>query len=107
MIAMDESTAMSMDMEKEKSKTVLLTANTAAAGSYQGTVDFGFKGKWMADMELSHGGATDKANFEFEIAGGGPNWTIIIVFAAAVILVLGGAMILRSRRPRPAKGSAA
>jgi hypothetical protein len=106
-VAMDRSAAMSMDMDKEKSKTVLLSANPVAAGSYQGTVDLGFKGKWMADMELSHGGVTDKANFEFEVAGGGPNWTIIVVFAAAVILVLGGAVILRSRRPRTAKGVAA
>ena len=107
MVAMDESAAMSMDMDKEKSKTVRLTADPAAAGSYRGTVDLGFKGKWKADTELSHGGVTDTTTFNFDVAGGGPNWTIIIVFAAAVILVLGGAVILRSRRPRPAKGSAA
>ena len=107
MIAMDKSAAMSMDMDKEESKTVRLTADPAAAGSYRGAVDLGFKGKWKADTELSHEGITDRTTFEFDVAGGGPNWTIIIVFAAAVILVLGGAVILRSRRPRPAKGSAA
>ena len=107
MIAMDESAAMSMDMDKEKSKTVRLTADPAAAGSYRGTVDLGFKGKWKADTELSHDGVTDTTTFNFDVAGGGPNWTIIIVFAAAVFLVLGGAVILRSRRPRPVKGSAA
>jgi hypothetical protein len=106
-IAMDTSAAMSMDMDKEKSKTVLLTARAAEAGAYEGTVELGFDGKWMADMELSRGGITDKAKFEFEVARSGPNWTIILVFAAAIILVLGGAVLLRSRRPRPAKGSAA
>ena len=98
-IAMDQGSAMSMDMDKEKTKTVDLSADGSTAGTLKGRVDLGFKGKWIASMDLSRGGTMEKATFNFEVADAGPNWTILIVFGLIVVVVIGGAALLRSRKP--------
>ena len=106
-IAMDQGSTMSMDMDKEKAKTVALGADASAPGSYKGSVDLGFKGKWTAAMELSRAGVTEKASFGFEVAEAGPNWAFLAVFAAVIAAVIAGAAFLRGRKNRNKGGKAA
>ena len=105
-ISMDQGSTMSMDMDKEKAKTVALGADASSPGSYTGSVDLGFKGKWVADMELSRAGVTEKASFGFEVAEAGPNWTFLAVFAAIIAAVIAGAAFVRSRAKKAKGGKA-
>ncbi len=106
-IAMDQGAKMTMDMDKEKTKTVAMIADASSPGSYKGSVDLGFKGKWIADMELSRAGSTDKASFDFEVFEAGPDWTFLAFFALVIAIVIAGAAFLRSRRKKPEGGKAA
>ena len=106
-IAMDQGAKMTMDMDKEKTKTVAMSADTSKPGSYKGSVDLGFKGKWIAAMELTRAGSTDKASFDFEVFEAGPDWTFLAFFALIIVIVIAGAAFLRSRRKKPEGGKAA
>jgi len=106
-IAMDQGSAMSMDMNKEKTKTVPMAADSMEAGMYKGSVELGFKGKWIASLDLTRGAMMGNASFDFEVADAGPNWTILLVFGLVIVVVIGSAVALRSRKPKIATGSAA
>ena len=106
-IAMDKGSSMSMDMEQQKAKSVTLVADAATPGLYKGTVNFDFKGKWVASMDLTRGGMMEKASFEFEVSQAGPNWSILIGFGLVIVIVMGGAALLRSKKPKASSGSAA
>ena len=106
-IAMDQGTKMTMDMDKEKTKTVAMSADASSPGLYKGSVDLGFKGKWIAAMELTRAGSTDKASFDFEVFEAGPDWTFLAFFALIIVIVIARAAFLRSRRKKPEGGKAA
>ena len=106
-IAMDQGTKMTMDMDKEKTKTVAMSADASSPGLYKGSVDLGFKGKWIAAMELSRAESTDKASINFEVFEAGPDWTFLAFFALAIAIVIAGAAFIRSRRKTPEGGKVA
>lgn len=104
-VAMDTGSTMTMDMSKEKPKGVQMVADSMEEGMYQGKVELGFTGKWIAKVDLSRGSTMAKADFPFEVSAGGPNWTVLIVFGLAIALVIGAAALLRSRKPKAAGGA--
>lgn len=108
-VDMDKGSAMTMDMGKEKPKGVAFVADSMEPGMYKGKVELGFKGRWIASMDLSRGSGAGaaKADFPFEVAEAGPNWGILLGFGAVFIVVIGAAVLLRSRKPKTAGGSAA
>ena len=104
-VDMDKGSAMTMDMGKDKPKGLAFIADPMEAGMYKGKVELGFKGKWIASLELARAGMTEKADFPFEVAEAGPNWGILLGFGALFAVVIAAAVLLRNRKPKP--GSAA
>jgi anti-sigma-K factor RskA len=100
---------MSMDMDKERPVDVELRESASIPGSYEGNATLKYTGMWKVTATVSRVSGTDSAAFDLSVTAGGPNWTVIIVFGAAMATVIVAAAILRSRRAgaEPAVGAKA
>ena len=88
----------SMDMGKERMVEVELRESASLPGSYEGNATLRYTGMWKVTATVSRASGTDTAAFDLSVTAGGPNWTVIIVFGAAMVTVIVAAALLRSRR---------
>lgn len=67
-------------------------------GQYMGTINFTDDGKWMIKANFNIDGKDRTADFDLDVAKGGPNWFIIGGFLGVIAIVIILAAINKKRR---------